>query len=246
MTYTKYVTPSQDINVGKSTKVLFFGRSGCSATVTALAHLHLLGFKVTFVESTGRGQLMPESIDAWEGEYIFCFRSLLILPTEILIKAKIAAINFHPGPPEYPGSGCINFALYDNASQYGVTAHLMNEKVDNGRILECIRFAILKNDTVDSLLARTHLKMLDLFYDVVTGIGLNGEDFISSLLKKSHQEAWRGDARRMVELEKLKTIPHDVSEEELIRLIRATYTPRFPPRVMLNGYEFLLGSPVKM
>ena len=37
--------------------------------------------------------------------------------------------------PKYPGSGCINWALYDNAEDFGVTAHLMT-KVDDGPIIK--------------------------------------------------------------------------------------------------------------
>ena len=227
-------------------RVLFLGRSQCDATDKALAHLKRLGFEITFVKSKGRGEGLPEDIGHWEGEYILCFRSLFLLRKYLLDKAKIAAVNFHPAPPEYPGSGCLNFALYDGAKEYGVTAHLMNEKIDNGQILECRRFPILKNDGVDSLLERTHLKLLDLFFDVTTGIGTAGKEYIDALLSRSKHESWRGLARRMSELEKLQTVPMNISEEELARVIRATFTESFPPRIVLHGYVFELKSPNKL
>ena len=80
----------------------------------------------------------------------------------MLDRAKVAAINFHPGSVEYPGSGCLNWALYDNAEVYGVTAHIINEKIDNGAIIEWRRFPILKQDNVKTLLARAHSKTYDL------------------------------------------------------------------------------------
>ena len=80
----------------------------------------------------------------WKGDYILSCRNLFILLKELIENAKYAAINFHPAPPEYPGSGCINFALYDEVDEYVVTAHLVNEKIDNGRILQVRRFQVNK------------------------------------------------------------------------------------------------------
>jgi methionyl-tRNA formyltransferase len=229
--------------VTKHDSVLFFGRSGCDATKKALSHLETLGFHVTFAESAGRGESMPEVVNHWQGEYIFCFRSFFILSKAVIAKASIAAINFHPAPVEYPGSGCLNFALYDNASDYGVTAHIMNEKVDNGAIVECRRFPIIAGDSVDSLLARTHIKLLDLFLDVVTELAMGGKRVLEEKLKNSSHERWNGEALRMKDLKKLQTIPIDVDENELKRIIRATYTQKFPPSIYLHGFEFVLKSP---
>jgi methionyl-tRNA formyltransferase len=240
-----HILSSRGDNSALPIRVLFFGRSQCEATNKALAHLKKLGFEITFVESKGRGDRLSEDIGYWEGDYVLCFRSLFILPKYLLDKAKIAAINFHPAPPEYPGSGCLNFALYDDAKEYGVTAHLMDEKIDNGQILECRRFPILRSDSVDSLLERTHVKLLDLFFDVTTGIGAKGKEYIGAALSQSNHESWRGPARRISELEKLETIPMDISEEELARVIRATYTESFPPRILLHGYVFELKSPCR-
>ncbi|MDU9021009.1 formyltransferase family protein [Pseudomonas corrugata] len=226
-------------------KVLFFGRSKCEATDKAIKFLNRIDFEVTIVKSNGRGESLPEDIDWWTGDYIFCFRSLFVLPKRILDRAKIAAINFHPGSVEYPGSGCLNFALYENAKEYGVTAHLMSEKVDGGNIIECRRFPIFLGDTVNSLLERTHLKLLDLFLDTAGGIGALGDGYIKKLLIKSGGEKWRGEARRMKELDRLSTIDIGVSAPELERIIRATHTDLFPPKIILHGYEFSLRSPQK-
>ena len=71
------------------------------------------------------------------------FQNYFIIPRSLLLRSSLA-INFHPGPPDYPGSGMINWALYDQCESFGVTAHLMNEKVDNGKILKVKRFKISK------------------------------------------------------------------------------------------------------
>lgn len=226
-------------------RVLFFGRSCCDATEKALTFLKTLNCEITFVISKGRGEELPCDTVNWDGEYIFCFRSFFILPKHILDKAKIAAVNFHPAPVEYPGSGCINFALYNNAKHYGVTAHLMNEKIDNGAILECKRFLIFPMDTLDSLLQRTHHKLLDLFFEVVTDLILGGKEALDQKILSSSDEKWTGPAIKNKEFEKLKNISVDISEGELEKVIRATYTEKFPPYIKLYGYDFLLKSPQK-
>lgn len=220
--------------------VLFFGRANCAGTDTAEAHLRDLGFAVETVRSAGMGQLMPGAAKAWRGDYIFCFRSHLILRKPMIEAASVAAINFHPAPPEYPGSGCLNFALYENADTYGVTAHLMNEKIDNGRILAVDRFPIEPDDTVDTLLPRTHAHLLDLFLRVTTDIARDGAAALPRMAEASCEEAWRGLARRMRDLDALAEITPDIDADELARRIRAAHTEAFPLSLRLHGHRFVL------
>ena len=56
----------------------------------------------------------------------------------------------------------------------------------------------------------------------------------------SEAESWKGKARRLKELEALKSIDVDVSEEELKRVIRATYIKKYPPTIELHGFKFRL------
>jgi methionyl-tRNA formyltransferase len=227
-------------------KVLFFGRFDCQSSSKALNHLTKLGFKVTAVFSKGYGDALPDEIKSWTGDYIFCFRSMYILPKYLIDKAKVAAINFHPGSPEFPGSGCLNYALYENSKLYGVTSHLMTEKVDDGQIIECRRFPIHSTDDVDSLLERTHAKLLDLFFDIISGIALNGGNYIGESLNNSRDVKWSGVKRKIKDLDDLSIIDIGVSKNELEKLIRAACTEKFPLKIKLHGYEFILKSRQKL
>jgi hypothetical protein len=104
---------------GSDKRILFLGREKCTATEDVLNNLVRYGFDVTFIKSRKRGEKPPEDICWSEGEYILFFRSLFVPPKRLIDKASIAAINFHPAPPEYPGSGCINFTLYDELKNMG-------------------------------------------------------------------------------------------------------------------------------
>ena len=120
--------------------VLFFGRKNCTYTKKIKKKLKSKTNNLTYIEiDPKKKNINIKRLDK-KYDFILCFRSHYILKKNLIDKAQIAAINFHPGPPEYPGSGCLNFALYDNSKEYGVTVHLMNDKVDNGKIIECLRF----------------------------------------------------------------------------------------------------------
>ena len=220
--------------------VLFFFRKRCHLSQKAYQYLEHLGFDVTGVQSTDFKESLPEDINWWQGDYILCFRSFFVLPCNILKKAAKGAINFHPGPPEYPGNGCLNWALYDNAKYYGVTTHIMDERIDNGAIVECRRFPLLKQDNVDTLLARTHHKLFDLFIDISTGLALEGNRFLDNKLAESQSESWRGKARKMSDLDNLQQVDASITKRDLEKIIRATYTSNFPPVINLHGHKFFL------
>ncbi len=102
------------------------------------------------------GDPLPDEIRRWEGDTIISYLSRWVVPEELLNRAKKAAINFHPASPEYPGIGCNNFALYENAKEYGVTCHHMASKVDTGKIIAVKRFPVYPEDDVAALLKRTY------------------------------------------------------------------------------------------
>src|SRR4051812_40062356 len=72
--------------------------------------------EATIIYST-RHDPFPEELLDWQGDLIISYLSQWIIPGKVLEKASMAALNFHPGPPEYPGIGCTNFAIYDEADE---------------------------------------------------------------------------------------------------------------------------------
>ena len=112
-----------------------------------------------------------------------------ILKNNILKKVKKAAINFHPGPPEYRGTGCVNYALYENSKFYGCTAHLINEKVDNGKIIDVKKFNINKKDSISEVLTKTYKTMYDLAISTIKNIKKNA-DFIENQILKNKDIKW--------------------------------------------------------
>lgn len=219
-------------------KVLFFGLRGCHYSEKAEALLRTQGFDVLSASCAGRSDRLPQFVHEWSGDYILSFRTYFILPKRVLDRVNVAAVNFHPAPPDYPGTGCISWALYEGASTFGVTAHLMTEVIDNGPIVECRRFSISESDNVASLLSRTQAEAYQLFSDTVSALSREGRSYIDRKISENSREHWRGKARRIREVDALQRIDVNCSREHLERVIRATYTEKFPPFVEIHGRKF--------
>ena len=149
---------------------------------------------------------MPKSALEWKGDYILSYRNLYFLPAKLLSKAKNAAINFHPGPPEYPGSGCTNFALMNDEKTFGVTAHIMNEHIDSGEIIQVKRFNISSQDNISSLTMKTHKYLEKIALKIIDEIYTNEEIFLGKLVKNNQHTQWKGKRRKIKEIDELQKL----------------------------------------
>lgn len=177
------------------------------------------------------GQPLPQDAEWWRGDLIVSVNSRWILPEFLLKQARLAAINFHPAPPEYPGIGGLNWALYEGAKEYGVTCHHMAPVVDSGRIIRVVRFPVLPSDDVESLLARTHAYQLALIMEVMAGVFAGGSIPASDW-------CWAGRARTRGELNALSRIFTAMPQDEVERRIRATAHNGWMPYVEVCGWRF--------
>jgi methionyl-tRNA formyltransferase len=234
--------PQQDSDVPLPQRptVLFFGRHGCPWTQKIYRFLNERAQSVEFFESRHRGELPPKGVMNWSGDLIFSFRSFHILSAYQISRAAIGAINFHPGPPQYPGSGCINWALLDGAKNFGVTAHLMSEKIDSGAILAVDRFEVFPSDDIETLLSRTHEALGKVAMRVIETLFSLDRSGQQAFLATEPTELWTGKAKPMAELDNLRRVPVDISRDDLARRIRAVHHPSFPLYVELAGHNFRL------
>lgn len=212
-------------------KILFFGKKHDAPCESALKLCQSL-FDTEFYLGL-RGIKFPEDLGYSDYDYVISYLSPWIIPAHILNTAKTAAINFHPAPPEYPGIGCINFALYNEAKEYGVTCHHMAPQVDTGGIIAVKRFTVYPNDTVETLLNRSYDYQLALFYDIIASI-YHGQPLPVS------PETWTKKPTTRKELDQLATITPDLSEEEIAKRIRATSFQNWKPCIEVNGHKFEL------
>lgn len=213
-------------------KILFIGKKNdfyCDRAVEFI--------KTHFPESAillgKRGDYWPEETNWWKGDYIISYLSPWIIPEYLLNRAKKASINFHPGPPEYPGIGCTNFAIYERANRFGITCHCMNPKVDTGPIIEVIRFSLYETDTVYSVTQRCYAHMLALFYGIMSGILKNHK------LYQSYAYKWTRKPYTRKELNELCRITSDMPKDEIQRRVKATTFPGAPGAYIdIGGVKF--------
>ncbi len=214
----------------KSFSLLFLGKADDSDCARALEFCERSFSPLTFC--LGRwGDPLPAEIQAWEGDYIVSYLSRWVVPEALLQRAQRAAINFHPASPEYPGIGCNNFALYENAKEYGVTCHHMAPKVDTGSIIAVRRFPIYPEDDVDALLRRTYENQIALFFELAA-LMAEGKELPASA------ETWTRPPFTRKQFNELFRITPDMTKDEIARRVRAISYGPYQPYVEIEGFRF--------
>jgi len=212
-------------------KIILFGKNKKPGIREVIEYLNI-HFKELKIFLGDKKDKFPIEAKHNPPDILVSYISPWIIPEEILIKTKLWNINFHPGPPNYPGIGCANFAIYNREKIYGVTAHLMEKKVDSGKIIGVKRFSILKSDNVYTLTLKSYGFMLSLFFEIFDYIIENNK-----LLECD--EKWTKSPYTRKQLEELCVITPNMSEEEVKRRLKATQFPGMPGAyIKLYNYKF--------
>jgi len=223
----------------KKLKILFFGRKNDNYSIKCLDHLNNLNFDVEVIWSQKRGEKLKK-ISNLNIDYILCFRSYFILSEKLLKKPRFCSINFHPAPPSYPGSGGVNFALYNNEKKFGITIHRMNHMIDDGEIIRIKNFKIDYKDNLDSLLKKTHVLLLKSFIELTNKLKENGEKYIKEMIRKNQNVSWSKKKIKISELENFQEIDREISKIELQKRIRAFHTNLYPLKINVHGKKFIM------
>ncbi len=210
--------------------LLFLGKADDPDCARALAFCQEHSANVTFCLGKW-GDPLPESIRRWEGDYIISYLSRWVVPADLLARARKAAINFHPASPEYPGIGCNNFALYEDAKEYGVTCHHMAAKVDTGNIIAVKRFPVHPEDDVAALLKRTYENQIAFFLEIAQ-LMADGKELPVS------PEKWTRPPFTRKQFNELFKITPDMPKDEIARRVRAISFGQYQPYVEIEGYRF--------
>ncbi|WP_298064515.1 formyltransferase family protein [uncultured Rikenella sp.] len=216
----------------QSLEMLFIGKKDDRNAYHAAEYVRQI-FPHTTVLFGARGESFPEDMLWWKGDYIFSYLSPWIIPEGLLQRAAQGAINWHPGPPEYPGIGCTNFAVYNCETVFGITCHYMAGRVDTGRIIEVRKFRILENDTVFSVTQKCYACILNSFLSILDKIA------VGDALPQS-DEAWTRTPYTRKELDALCKIMPDMPLEEVYRRVKATTYDRPWAYTEIEGLKFLL------
>lgn len=138
-----------------------------------------------------------------KGDTIISFQSGLILKPNALNGRR--CYNFHAATPDYPGRDPHHWAIYEGAKEFGVTLHLMNERVDEGQILAVTRFDIEPGITPQKLRRQGDSMSVWMFQELIPRI-LSGEI-------GPNGEQWTGKKRKRQDLLDLLAQPASLEEK---------------------------------
>jgi methionyl-tRNA formyltransferase len=103
---------------------------------------------LTVISVATSADLAALDSDLLERARLIAFVTPEIVSKRVLARLGYSAINFHPGPPGYPGWAPSHFALYQRATEFGATVHIMVEQVDAGPIIDVARFPVPRDISV--------------------------------------------------------------------------------------------------
>ena len=146
-----------------------------------------------------------------------------LVKPEVIELAKVAALNFHPGPlPEFAGWYFYNMAILENSDYYGCTCHYLDNNFDTGPLLKVSRFPMnAQEETAYTLERKTQADMIKLFYQFCILIE-NGSELPKEVQNKNKMRYLSKE-----EFQKLKKIPKNINEESIDRYARAFWYPPY-------------------
>jgi methionyl-tRNA formyltransferase len=167
------------------------------------------------------------------------FVTPVIVPKRILQGLGYGAYNFHPGPPHYPGWVPSHFAIYDGATEFGATAHVMNERVDTGPIISVELFGIRPNTTVEGLEQMALTSLARLFWKLANLLATHSEPLNPLEITWSGRKSTRRNYAALCE------ISAEISKNESERRIGVFGAGHFgvSPTITVHGHRFRYVEP---
>jgi len=177
--------------------------------------------------------------DLLERARLIAFVTPEIVSSSVLAKLGYGAINFHPGPPDYPGWAPSHFALYERATEFGATVHVMIERVDAGPIIDVARFRIPSGISVLGLEGLAYAHLAHLFWRMAKSLATDPNPPPALPVEWSNRKYSRRAYRAICD------IPLDIPKDELDRRLKVFGGNHFGmcPTIHLHGIEFRAVSP---
>lgn len=156
------------------------------------------------------------------------------LRDDFLTAPSMGVVNFHPAPlPDYKGVGGYNLAILHKLREWGVSAHFVNENIDDGDIIKVNKFEIdSATVTVHELESRCQEEIYALFTDTVVQLLENFQN-----VPRMKNEG--GVYLTRSELESMKSV--DLFDPDLELKTRAFWFPPYDGAyIEVNGVRYTL------
>lgn len=144
-------------------------------------------------------------------------------------------INFHPAIlPQYKGTGGYNLAILDGLSEWGVSAHYVDDEIDTGEIIEVSRFPIDPEQETAVSLERKSMQMLELLARKIIIQALEASDMLPAIPNEGGRYVSRS------EMEEMKKIGLG---DDVGRKVRAFWFPPYDGAyIEIGGRRYTLVS----
>jgi methionyl-tRNA formyltransferase len=165
---------------------------------------------------------------------LISFLTSILVPSRILDRLGYGAYNFHPGPPNYPGWMPAHFATYDKTIDFGVTAHIMTQKIDAGPIVGVDLFPVPPNPGVLELEKMAFVALARLFWRLAPVLATQGAPLPELPVR------WRGRKTTHKMYARMCELSPDISKKELERRVPVFGAGHLgiDLTVTLHGYKF--------
>jgi methionyl-tRNA formyltransferase len=140
---------------------------------------------------------------------LIAYATGVVVPAHVLDRLGYGAYNFHPGPPAFPGWAPAHFALYARANEFGATAHVMIDRVDEGPIVGALMFSIPPGSSVASLEGMAYARISYLFWTLAKSLATDSEPLPALPLQ------WSGTKSTRRHYAALCDVPLDIDPAEL-------------------------------
>jgi methionyl-tRNA formyltransferase len=217
-------------------KIILIGRKGCKYSIKIKKFLLKKKIKLFYYETNKIGEKFEKKIPY--KSILISFRNTAILKKELLDKTYYA-INFHAATNKYRGIGAPNFALLKNEKNFGSTAHLIDEKIDHGKIIEVKKFKILSSDNLVSLLRKTHKIMYLQALRIINGI-LANKNYIESKIDKNNKVKWSKNIYTYKKMLELYEINPPYNLKKIYKIFRATAYKKFYPYIIKKNKKIFI------
>jgi methionyl-tRNA formyltransferase len=198
--------------------------------------LALLGHnpRLTVIPVRTLADLAALSSDTLGHARLIAFVTPEIVPADILDRLGYGAFNFHPGPPSYPGWAPAHFALYNRATEFGATAHVMAEQVDAGPIIDVAYFPIPAGISVFGLEGMAYAHLAQLFWRMAKSLATDPASPPTLPIAWGPRKYSRRSYRAICD------IPLDIAKDDLDRRLKVFGDNHFgmSPTIHLHGVEF--------
>lgn len=160
-----------------------------------------------------------------------------VIPEDVLAKATHGAVNFHDGPlPRYAGLNAPVWALMQGEATHGITWHVIEGGIDEGRIVAQRMFDVSTDDTALTLNAKCFSAAIDCFDEVLAALaaGLPNattQDLSTRSYFGLHDRPFAGGA-----------LDFDAPAADIVRTVRALYHGDY--RNSLSVPKLVLGDRV--